>query len=104
MAWIALVVASLFEVAWAVGLKLPAAGQWRLVPIALTLLNMVMSAVLLGYAMRTLPLGVAYAVWTGLGTVGTVALGMLWYGEAVTAVRLACMGLILLGTLGLRLS
>lgn len=102
MAWIALVAASLFEVAWAAGLKLPP-GQWRFIPLALTALNMVMSAVLLGYAMRSLPLGATYAVWTGLGTVGTAMVGMVWYGEAVSTLRIGCIALILLGTLGLRL-
>jgi quaternary ammonium compound-resistance protein SugE len=102
MAWIALFAASVFEVAWAVGLK---SDQWsRLLPAVLTLVNMVMSAVLLGFAMRSLPLGVTYAVWTGLGTVGTVVAGMIWYGEVFSVTRLICIGLILVGTLGLRLA
>jgi quaternary ammonium compound-resistance protein SugE len=103
MAWLALLAASGFEVAWAAGLK--GADVWsRALPAALTILNMVMSAALLGYAMRTLPLGTTYAIWTGLGTVGTTLLGVLWFGEPAGNVRLLCIGLILLGTVGLKLA
>jgi quaternary ammonium compound-resistance protein SugE len=103
MAWLALLLASVFEIAWAVGLK--DQSRWPgYVPVALTVLNMAMSALLLGYAVRTLPLGMAYAVWTGLGILGTVLAGILWFGEPMSYVRLGCIALISVGILGLRLS
>jgi quaternary ammonium compound-resistance protein SugE len=102
MAWIALFFAGLFEVGWAVGLKYTE-GFTRLVPSALTILAMIVSLGLLGIAMRTLPLGTSYAVWTGVGTVGTVVLGIVLFGESTDALRLICIGLIVAGTNGLRL-
>ncbi len=80
MAWIILVFAGLFEIGWAVGLKY-ADGFTRPLPSVLTAASMVISLGLLGVALKSLPLGTAYAVWTGIGTVGTVVLGMLFYGE-----------------------
>lgn len=102
MAWIILLVAGLFEVGWAVGLK-QSEGFTRLVPSALTAASMVASVVLLGMALRTLPLGTAYAVWTGVGTVGAALLGMALYGEPANAARLACIALIVGGIAGLKL-
>jgi quaternary ammonium compound-resistance protein SugE len=102
MAWIVLVAAGLFEIGWAVGLKYTD-GFTRLVPTALTVASMVVSLALLGLALRTLPLGTAYAVWTGVGTVGTAILGIWLFGESAAALRLACIGLIVAGIVGLKL-
>jgi quaternary ammonium compound-resistance protein SugE len=102
MAWIVLVVAGVFEVAWAIGLKYTD-GFTRLWPSVGTAAAMIVSVVLLGWAMRTLPVGTAYAVWTGIGAVGTVILGIALFGEAATLARLACVGLIVAGIVGLKL-
>lgn len=102
MAWALLVIAGLFEIGWAIGLKYTA-GFTRLVPSVLTVLSMVVSLGLLGLAVRTLPIGTAYAIWTGIGTVGTATLGILLFDEAAGALRLACIGLILAGMVGLKL-
>lgn len=103
MAWLILIVAGLFEVVWAIGLKYTE-GFSRPWPTAGTVAAMVISVALLGLAMRTLPVGTAYAVWTGIGAVGTVALGMVLFGEPATVARLACIGLILAGIVGLKLT
>ena len=102
MAWIALLVAGLFEVAWAIGLKYTD-GFTRLGPSLWTLGAMAASIVLLAWAMKTLPVGTAYAVWTGVGAVGTVILGIVLFGEAATSARLACIALIVAGIAGLKL-
>ena len=102
MAWIILVLAGLFEIGWAVGLKYTE-GFTRLWPSLWTVGAMVLSLTLLGLALRTLPLGTAYAIWTGIGTVGTALLGIWLFGEPVTALRLLCIGLILAGIVGLKL-
>lgn len=102
MAWIVLVVAGVFEVAWAIGLKYTD-GFTRLWPSVGTTAAMIVSVVLLGWAMRTLPVGTAYAVWTGIGAVGTVILGIALFGEAATLARLACVALIVAGIVGLKL-
>lgn len=101
MAWIYLAAAGLFEIGWAVGLKFTA-GFTRPVPTVLTIASMVISLALLGLALKTLPLGTAYAIWTGIGTVGTVVLGIALFGESTHALRLACIGLIVLGIVGLK--
>ncbi|MCC7113680.1 MAG: quaternary ammonium compound efflux SMR transporter SugE [Burkholderiales bacterium] len=101
MAWIALVVAGVFEVAWAIGLKYTE-GFTRTWPSVATLAAMFASIVLLAWAMKTLPVGTAYAVWTGIGAVGTVILGIVLFGEAATLARLACVALIVVGIVGLR--
>ena len=103
MAWVWLFFAGLFEVAWAVGLKYTA-GFTRLVPSLLTLAAMAVSLGLLGLALKGLPLGTAYAVWTGIGAVGTVVLGILLFHEPATVARLACVGLILAGIVGLKIT
>ncbi len=103
MAWLVLVVAGLCEVGWAVGLKYTD-GFTHLIPSLLTLVSMAGSVVLLALALKTLPLGTAYAAWTGIGTLGTVLLGIALFGEPADAVRLACIGLILAGVVGLRLA
>ncbi|MBX5494282.1 MAG: quaternary ammonium compound efflux SMR transporter SugE [Bryobacteraceae bacterium] len=102
MAWLVLVIAGLLEVVWAVGLKY-AAGFTRLWPSVATLTAMVLSVVLLGLAVRALPLGTAYAVWTGIGTVGTVIVGILLFGESASFLRLFCILLIVSGIVGLKL-
>ena len=102
MAWIALVVAGVFEVAWAIGLKYTE-GFTRTWPSVATLAAMFASIVLLAWAMKTLPVGTAYAVWTGIGAVGTVILGIALFGEAATLARLACVGLIVAGIVGLKM-
>lgn len=101
MAWMLLVLAGLFEVGWAVGLK-TTDGFTRPWPTAATALALVASMVLLGIAVRTLPLGTAYAVWTGIGTVGTAVLGIVLFNEPATMLRLGSIGLIVLGIAGLR--
>ena len=103
MAWMILLVAGLLEVGWAVGLKYTE-GFTRLWPTVGTVGAMVFSVGLLGLAMRTLPVGTAYAVWTGIGALGTVILGMVLFGEPATLARLLCVGLILAGIVGLKLT
>jgi quaternary ammonium compound-resistance protein SugE len=102
MAWVFLTVAGLFEIGWAVGLKYTD-GFSRPVPSALTVLAMIGSFWLLALALKSIPLGTAYAVWTGIGAVGTAALGILLFAEPASALRLACIGLIVAGILGLKL-
>lgn len=103
MTWFVLVIAGLFEVGWAIGLKYTQ-GFTRFWPTAGTVAAMLVSIGLLGLAMRTLPVSTAYAVWTGIGAVGTVVLGIVLFGEPATVARLACVGLILAGIVGLKLT
>lgn len=102
MAWMYLFAAGLLEVAWAVGLKYTH-GFTRLWPSVFTIVSMAASVGLLGIALRQLPLGTAYAVWTGIGTVGTAIAGMLLLGEPAGALRLLCIALIVAGIFGLKL-
>jgi len=102
MAWTILFVAGLMEVGWAIGLKYTE-GFSRMVPSVLTLACMLASILLLGLAVKTLPIGTAYAVWTGIGAVGTAMLGIILFGDPATALRLACIGLIVAGIVGLKL-
>lgn len=102
MAWAILFIAGLFEVGWAVGLKFTD-GFTRPVPVVLTGASFVVSIGLLGWAIKSLPLGTAYAVWTGIGAVGTAIVGILVFKEPATAARLACLALIVSGILGLKL-
>jgi quaternary ammonium compound-resistance protein SugE len=102
MAWLLLLVAGVLEVGWAIGLKY-VEGFTRLGPSALTVAAMVASMVLLGTAARTLPIGTAYAVWTGIGAAGTVLLGIWLFHEPASFARLFCIGLIIAGVLGLKL-
>ena len=103
MAWAVLIVAGLFEVGWAIGLKYTE-GFTRFWPTVFTVVSMVISLGLLGLAMKSLPVGTAYAVWVGVGAVGTVLLGILLLGEPVSIARLASVSLILAGIVGLKLS
>jgi quaternary ammonium compound-resistance protein SugE len=102
MDWTILFIAGLFEVGWAIGLKYTD-GFTRLVPSVLTVLAMTISVVMLGLALRTLPVGTAYAVWTGIGAVGTATLGIYLFGDPATLARLASIGLIVAGIVGLKL-
>ncbi|MGF6495623.1 quaternary ammonium compound-resistance protein SugE [Luteibacter sp. 621] len=103
MYWTMLLLAGLFEIAWAVGLKYTE-GFTKLVPSVLTVSAMTVSIVLLAFAAKKLPLGTAYAVWTGIGAVGAVTLGIVLFGESAQPVRLLCVGLIVAGILGLKLT
>ena len=102
MAWFVLIVAGLFEVGWAVALKYTE-GFTRPWPTAAFVASLALSMGLLGVALRTLPLGTAYAVWTGVGTVGTAVFGVVLLREPATAARLACIGLIVAGIAGLKI-
>lgn len=102
MAWLSLFIAGLFEVGWAIGLKYTQ-GFTRLVPTVFTLASMVISLGLLGLALKSLPVGTAYAVWTGVGTIGTAILGIALLGEPANVLRLACIVLIVAGIVGLKL-
>ncbi|MCR5878396.1 quaternary ammonium compound efflux SMR transporter SugE [Phenylobacterium sp. J367] len=102
MAWVILFIAGLFEIGWAIGLKYTD-GFTKLWPTVLTGISLVLSMALLGLAVRNLPIGTAYAVWTGIGAVGTAILGMVIFREPVTAMRLVCLALIVAGILGLKL-
>ncbi len=103
MAWMILVLAGLFEVAWAIGLKYTD-GFTRPWPTALTLAAMLISVVLLGVAMKSLPVGTAYAVWVGVGAVGTAILGIVLFAEPANAGRLISLALIVMGIVGLKLA
>ncbi|HNP36292.1 MAG TPA: quaternary ammonium compound efflux SMR transporter SugE [Woeseiaceae bacterium] len=103
MAWLTLIVAGLFEVGWAIGLKYTD-GFSRPWPIVWTALAMLVSVVLLGIAMKSLPVGTAYSVWVGVGAIGTVILGIVLFGEPANAARLFSVLLILAGIVGLKLS
>lgn len=103
MAWIILVIAGLLEVIWAIGLKY-SHGFSRLTPSIITLVAMAASVFLLAYAMKSLPAGTAYAVWTGIGAVGTAILGIVLLGESASLARILSLGLILAGIIGLKLA
>lgn len=100
-AWIILLVAALFEVGWAVGLK-ASGGLTRLWPSVGVIAAMVISMYLLAVAARSLPIGTAYAVWTGIGAAGTAVLGMIFFAEPATAARVGCLALIVIGVVGLK--
>ena len=102
MEWIILLIAGLFEISWAIGLKF-SHGFTQLIPSVITVLCMIASFYFLALALKSLPLGTAYAIWTGIGTLGTVILGIILFKEPATALRLACIGLILCGITGLKL-
>jgi len=103
MPWILLIIAGLFETGWAIGLKYTD-GFTRLIPTIWTIIAMVISLALLGIALRTLPVGTAYAVWVGIGTVGTVLLGIVLFAEPASLARLIFMGLIIAGIVGLKIT
>jgi quaternary ammonium compound-resistance protein SugE len=103
MTWVVLFIAGLFEIGWAIGLKYTD-GLTRLWPTVATGVSMIISVVLLGMAMKTLPVGTAYAVWTGIGAVGTVLLGIALFNEPVTVARMLCVCLIVGGIVGLKVT
>jgi quaternary ammonium compound-resistance protein SugE len=103
MAWTILIIAGLFEVGWAIGLKYTE-GFTRLWPSVWTVTAMVISVYLLAVAVRTLPIGTGYAIWTGIGAAGTALLGILLLNESASAMRLASIGLIVAGIVGLKLA
>ncbi|QQP97840.1 quaternary ammonium compound efflux SMR transporter SugE [Lysobacter enzymogenes] len=103
MPWVLLVFAGLFEIGWAIGLKYTE-GFTRLWPSVGTVVSMVISVGLLGLAMKSLPVGTAYAIWVGIGAVGTVILGMVLFNEPATALRIASIVLIVAGLVGLKLA
>ena len=103
MPWIILVLAGLFEIGWAIGLKY-SDGFSRLWPSVGTVVTMAISLGLLGIAMKSLPVGTAYAIWVGVGAVGTVILGVVLFDEPVNALRIASVGLIIAGLIGLKLA
>lgn len=103
MAWILLLIAGLLEVGWAIGLKYTE-GFTRLWPSVFTLTAMGLSVLLLAIAMKTLPVGTSYAVWVGVGAVGTAILGMVLFAEPATVGRLVSLGLIVAGIVGLKLT
>lgn len=103
MAWIYLIIASLFEVAWAIGLKYTE-GWTKLYPSLFTMAGMLASFYFLSLAVNALPIGTAYAIWTGIGAVGTAILGIVLFGESRDLARLLCIGLILAGIIGLKLT
>lgn len=102
MAWLILFVAGMFETAWAVGLKYTEGFSRHPLASAGTGLAIVISMIMLGYAMRSLPVGTAYAVWTGIGSVGTVILGIIFFGDSASLPRLICLGMIVSGIIGLK--
>ncbi|MBS7803103.1 quaternary ammonium compound efflux SMR transporter SugE [Rhizobiales bacterium TNE-4] len=101
MAWVYLFIAGLFEIGWAIGLKYTD-GYTKLMPTVLTIGAMIASVITLGWALKEIPIGTGYAVWTGIGTVGTAILGIILFAEPATAIRLACIGLIVTGIVGLK--
>ena len=103
MAWTILIIAGLFEVCWAIGLKYTE-GFTRLWPSVWTVLSMIVSLWLLGVAMKSLPVGTAYAIWVGVGAVGTAILGIILLGESASVLRLISLGLIVAGIVGLKLA
>ena len=103
MAWTYLFIAGVLEVAWAVGLKY-SEGFTRLWPSVGTAATLILSMLMLALALRSLPIGTAYAVWTGIGAVGTAALGILLFGEPAHAARVLCIALIVAGIVGLKLT
>ncbi|WP_299850884.1 quaternary ammonium compound efflux SMR transporter SugE [uncultured Roseovarius sp.] len=102
MPWLILIVAGLFEVGWAVGLKYTD-GFTKLWPSLLTASSMAISVVLLAIALRDIPLGTGYAIWTGIGTIGTVIFGIVVFSDSTNILRLMCIALIVFGILGLKL-
>ena len=103
MSWIILFIAGLLEVVWAIGLKYTH-GVTRLTPSVITVSAMIVSIVLLSWAMRSLPVGTAYAVWTGIGAVGAAITGILLLGESASLARIVSLALIVAGIIGLKLS
>jgi quaternary ammonium compound-resistance protein SugE len=103
MKWLMLFIAGLFEMGWAIGLKY-SEGFTKLVPSVLTVVGMVASFYFLSLSLKSLPLGTAYAIWTGIGTVGTVTLGIILFKEPIDIIRIICIGFIMVGIVGLKVA
>ncbi|NGX38175.1 MAG: Quaternary ammonium compound-resistance protein SugE [Chlamydiae bacterium] len=103
MVWVVLTLAGIFEIVWAVGLKYTE-GFTKVVPSIITVVAMALSVWFLSIAMKTLPLGISYAIWTGIGIIGTTIIGIFLFGDSASIVKVVCISLILIGILGLRLS
>ncbi|NRT77823.1 quaternary ammonium compound efflux SMR transporter SugE [Clostridium beijerinckii] len=101
MKWLVLIVAGLLEMGWAIGLKY-SEGFTKLIPSIFTIVGMIASFYFLSLALKSLPLGTAYAIWTGIGTVGTVTLGIILFKEPIDITRLICIGFIVVGIIGLK--
>lgn len=101
MGWIYLLIAGLMEIVWAAGLK-QSEGFTRLVPTLVTVVSLAISLTFLGFALKTLPIGTGYAVWTAIGVVGTTVVGIAFFGDPATLPRIACIGLIIVGVAGLK--
>ena len=101
MKWLMLIIAGLLEMGWAIGLKY-SEGFTKLVPSIFTIMGMIASFYFLSLALKSLPLGTAYAIWTGIGTVGTVTLGIILFKEPIDITRLICIGFIVIGIVGLK--
>jgi quaternary ammonium compound-resistance protein SugE len=104
MAWVYLIVAGLFEIGWPVGLKLSQTPGRLIVGVIVAVVCMAASGAFLWLAQRTIPIGTAYAVWTGIGAAGTFIVGILFYGDSASALRLVSVGLIIAGIIGLKLA
>ncbi len=102
MHWMILLIAGFFEISWAIGLKY-SHGFSHIIPSVITIICMIASFYFLALALKSLPLGTAYAIWTGIGTLGTVILGIILFKEPLTAMRLVCIALIITGITGLKL-
>jgi quaternary ammonium compound-resistance protein SugE len=103
MKWLLLIIAGLFEMGWAIGLKY-SEGFTKLIPSIFTIVGMIASFYFLSLSLKSLPLGTAYAIWTGIGTVGTVILGIILFKEPVDIIRLICIGFIVIGIVGLKVA
>ncbi|CAA0106923.1 Quaternary ammonium compound-resistance protein SugE [BD1-7 clade bacterium] len=103
MSWVVLLLAGLFEIGWAIGLKY-SDGFTRLYPSIFTVVSMAISLGLLSLALKQLPLGTAYAIWVGIGAVGTAIVGMVWLGESMAPMRLISLAVVVIGLAGLKLS
>ena len=102
MNWIYLIIAGFFEIFWAVGLKF-SQGFSKILPSIFTVIGMLASFYFLSLALKKLPLSIAYAIWTGIGTVGTVLFGVIYFGETISIAKIICVGLIIFGIIGLRI-
>jgi len=103
MAWVYLIIAGVLEIAWAIGMK-ESKGFTRLWPSVLTIIGLIVSFGFLALALKSLPIGTAYAIWTGIGAAGTAILGIIIYAEPASAARIACVALIILGIIGLKVT
>ncbi len=103
MAWVYLIIAGVLEIAWAVGMK-ESKGFTRLWPSVLTIIGLIVSFGFLALALKSLPIGTAYAIWTGIGAAGTAILGIIIYAEPASAARIGCVALIILGIIGLKVT